>query len=384
MKAGKIYRKLIPVSTYDIAGMESWLSDMAEKGLFLCDFGNLFAKFTKGAPKSVRYRLEPVGGDNTYLSAELKDLYEENGWRYIASLGMTFYVFLAEDASSPEIHTDPVVQSQALKKTARQLHISLIVLIALTVFLTGFTLFMYAAGGNWVRHVLLGLNSGIYVAALVLLFAGLYLGISDIRISRLRRRLLSGRPFEHRKSRKRAAALKITELAARLSPAIMLVLLIVNGATDITNLKPLTEAPRSMPVLSLAEIDPGQYANYSGGYYYRGYSPLVPAQYTVLQNIKTDDPYDNPTVLQTDYYKAAFSGLARSVYDEQLRVFIEIIGHNADYDTLDTPLFDGSVYTKIDNAQYIIAYRDKTVVVVRYEGDADLRDKLPLIADTFF
>jgi hypothetical protein len=70
MKAGKIYRKLIPVSTYDIAGMESWLSDMAEKGLFLCDFGNLFAKFTKGAPKSVRYRLEPVGGDNTYLSAE--------------------------------------------------------------------------------------------------------------------------------------------------------------------------------------------------------------------------------------------------------------------------------------------------------------------------
>ncbi len=42
----KTYRKFIPVSDYDIVGMETWLSDMANKGFFLYDLGYFFAQFT--------------------------------------------------------------------------------------------------------------------------------------------------------------------------------------------------------------------------------------------------------------------------------------------------------------------------------------------------
>ena len=105
------------------------------------------------------------------------------------------------------------------------------------------------------------------------------------------------------------------------------------------------------------------------------------------------------TVLHTEYYKAAFAGLAEPVYKEMIRVNFKRFNMTTatlelrDYETLDTTLFDDAVYALIKNAsynprpnestQYIIAYRDKTVVVVRYEGDEYLPDKLELIADTF-
>lgn len=43
--------KLTPVSDYDIQGTESWLQDMALRGLYLKKYRSLFCTFTPGPAK---------------------------------------------------------------------------------------------------------------------------------------------------------------------------------------------------------------------------------------------------------------------------------------------------------------------------------------------
>ena len=54
----KYVRRIIPFGSGDIPAVQRWLEDMAEKGLFFKECGLLFAKFTKGEPKKMRYRLD--------------------------------------------------------------------------------------------------------------------------------------------------------------------------------------------------------------------------------------------------------------------------------------------------------------------------------------
>ena len=73
--------KLTPVREYDIAGVESWLEDMARRGLYLKKFRPLFCTFERGEPGEVRYRLEPhrrVLDDE--LPQSMLELYEQFGW----------------------------------------------------------------------------------------------------------------------------------------------------------------------------------------------------------------------------------------------------------------------------------------------------------------
>lgn len=61
-------RRLIPVNLLDIPAVETWLADLAEKGLFLVSSGNYFAKFETAEPTKVTYRLEVTA--NPFLRAD--------------------------------------------------------------------------------------------------------------------------------------------------------------------------------------------------------------------------------------------------------------------------------------------------------------------------
>ena len=54
----KSVRRWIPVSLYEIAGIESWLSDLSAQGLALERFGLYFAYFRRTEPCKMNYRLE--------------------------------------------------------------------------------------------------------------------------------------------------------------------------------------------------------------------------------------------------------------------------------------------------------------------------------------
>ncbi len=394
MDPPKFYRRLIPVSQYDIAGMETWLEDMAEKGFFLYDLGAFIGRFTKGDPKAVRYRLEPTGGDKDFPEMALYDLYEERGWRYVTTYRKLFHVFMTEDAAAPELHTDPLVQSATLKKISRQLVIFSVAYLVFLAFLLSSHLFIE---GDRVYTLLLKSNIFQFVMIPLFLIMTIYVLISAVRITKLRRRLQAGQPLEHFK-KKRSIAMRILEITGY---ATLVVVILSNLANLVRpnnpDDQPLSEAPDVITILSLADIDP-LYENYTSGYFYREHSPLVPIQDVVRQSIQIDAGYSR-SVLQTYYYETAFTGLAKPLFNEMIRVHLRLFDDTAgafktgDYDPLDTPLFDAAVYAHGENltngvgygsiVQYIIAYRDKTVIVVRYEGDEYLPDKLEIIAGTF-
>lgn len=56
-----IVRKMRPVdNNWQLGETESWLTDMAAQGLHFQKMGSLFAKFEKGAPKQMRYRIKLI------------------------------------------------------------------------------------------------------------------------------------------------------------------------------------------------------------------------------------------------------------------------------------------------------------------------------------
>ena len=76
---------LFPCPDYDVAGMEGWLEEMAQRGWFLEKDGIFafvgMAAFERGEPRPVRYRLAGIlkgGGPDT----EEIVLSEKYGWRY--------------------------------------------------------------------------------------------------------------------------------------------------------------------------------------------------------------------------------------------------------------------------------------------------------------
>ena len=72
----KFVKKLIPFESCDIPAIQSWLEDMAAQGLFYVDCGFFCARFEKGEPKKLRYRLDFCDVSLGKIPEEKAELYE--------------------------------------------------------------------------------------------------------------------------------------------------------------------------------------------------------------------------------------------------------------------------------------------------------------------
>lgn len=116
----KSVHRIIPCPDYDVTGVESWLSYMAEQGYILRD-GGVFrgiAAFDSCEPEKVRYRLQPaqkgfVLYDNDGPDDDAVELNSAFGWKYVAKYG-SFHIYRAEDTEVREMDTDPEVQAMAM------------------------------------------------------------------------------------------------------------------------------------------------------------------------------------------------------------------------------------------------------------------------------
>ena len=102
-------RKLTPFIDTDIFAAESWLSDMAAKGLFFKDssvWQNVI--FEKGEPAERKYRLVPAGFvELSMISEEEKEIYSSAGWHYAGVFQQCgSRVFYTDDVNAEEIYTD--------------------------------------------------------------------------------------------------------------------------------------------------------------------------------------------------------------------------------------------------------------------------------------
>lgn len=123
-------KRFVPCPHADLPTLQRWLEDMAAQGLHL-RAGQSFthhALFDQGEPSAVRYRLEltEVQADGiqvVVVDEPQTDLAEELGWGVVCTCRWraSFVIYRTADPTVPELHTDPEVQSMALKTVQNRL-----------------------------------------------------------------------------------------------------------------------------------------------------------------------------------------------------------------------------------------------------------------------
>ena len=116
----KKLRKLLPVSLYDIPGLEGWLEEQADRGLFPEYLGS-WVTFAPTALPGTRFRLEPWGREGTEPSEEQLALYRQAGWEYALPVGRAYFLFYTADPEAVELYTDPQSRGLSLERVERWL-----------------------------------------------------------------------------------------------------------------------------------------------------------------------------------------------------------------------------------------------------------------------
>ncbi len=128
MAEPKYRYRIPPCPAYDIPAMESWLEDMAARGLHLSKDGffGFFTTFEEGPPKKERFRLEPTDRKGGLFSEEYDpadeqlQLLHQMGWTYRARRGQ-FHIYSTDDPNAPELNTDPQVQAVTMAALTKYL-----------------------------------------------------------------------------------------------------------------------------------------------------------------------------------------------------------------------------------------------------------------------
>ncbi len=191
---------LTPCPSYDIAGTEGWLEEMAGAGWLLCKdsiFG-IWATFEPRAPgdtRPVRYRLDPAGEATGWIfgssrpDGEKAEGYREMGWEYVTFHG-EFYLYRTFDPEAVELNTDPAVQALALKKVGSQMKGQLFSLI--------FWLVIYplAGLGGFLLTTALLLGTPFFAVFTLSFLLSVYCNLRGIiHLRKVRRQLRAGEPL---------------------------------------------------------------------------------------------------------------------------------------------------------------------------------------------
>lgn len=193
-KRRRTYR-LPPCPPYDVEGMESWLADLGQKGLFLVEngFSGGIATFERREVQWVKYRLEAaqrgftpwtLNGDEP--DPEQLELSQEYGWEYVARRG-DFFIFRSFAPGARELNTDPCVQALSMYKVKERQIRSMIIPV---VFLA---LFFYVAWWSGIQITLTTMEWWRFLLTVaVALWCVPWMLLSAIRLGRLRKKLKAG------------------------------------------------------------------------------------------------------------------------------------------------------------------------------------------------
>lgn len=112
----KKVRKVLPVSLYDVLGLEKWLEEQANAGLFPVRVDE-WVTFTLTGVPGTRFRLEPCNG-LSQPQAERLEHYRSAGWEYAFMIGIEsltkgiYFLFYTTDPAAVDLYTD--LQSRGL------------------------------------------------------------------------------------------------------------------------------------------------------------------------------------------------------------------------------------------------------------------------------
>ena len=247
--------KITPVSVYDVRGLESWLEDMARRGLFLKRLRPAFSTFQRGPAQPLRYRVEPCRRimDDTPPQAML-DLYQDFGWDFVCDANSELLVFSTQDPEAPEPHSDPELQGALWKKLYRSKRRGFLFILAVTLaLLVLLPVFLFGKGAPTLT--LLTTTAPILIVYLVFFLVTLpgYWAEAQ-RLGLIVKQLEEGVPLDHRSAYPRRRWSEIATLVTTL--------VLFAAVITVQNILPLTgggvrplEDLTAFPALSLAEVE---------------------------------------------------------------------------------------------------------------------------------
>jgi len=265
MSEPKTVYRYPPCPDYDVEAMESWLSDMAAKGLVLTRDGFFFGfgNFEKTEPKTMRYRLEASkyksGTLNEYNPPEeAQELYEAMGWHYVAARG-NFYIYCTDDPEARELHTDPQVQAMNIDAARKRIRNDIIFEVVWIILMFGFYL------GNGVKGtplLLAVLAFGTPASLLFVVLLALTVGEMFRRfaaLNRLRKRMRSGELLSHDKDWRKGRAAHIAGIIVNWILTLTLVGVLISSCTKAVDNKdeiPLDEYTGTVPFATMEDFLP--------------------------------------------------------------------------------------------------------------------------------
>ena len=191
----KTVYKLRPSDYWRIGEHESWFADMAAQGLYLKKMGIHFAKFVKGEPQKMRYRIDV--SMKKRLPAEQIEIYAESGWDYVTSYGH-FNVFSSPDElEAPELHTDPAEQSYTLRELDKKLRFNAVVVIIGMILMMGMLGSIWFLDGTPTLVVVEGYAIQQTILAIFIGYTAYTSLQAALSIRDLRKRLVEGKAIDH-------------------------------------------------------------------------------------------------------------------------------------------------------------------------------------------
>lgn len=265
MSESKTVYRYPPCPDYDVEAMESWLSDMAAKGLVLTRDGFFFGfgNFEKTEPKTMRYRLEPSKYKSGTLSEynppeEAQELYEAMGWQYVAARG-NFYIYCTDDPEARELHTDPQVQAMNIDAARKRIRNDIIFEVVWIILMFGFYL---GNGVSGTPLLLAVLAFGTPASLLFLVLLALTVGEMFRRfaaLNRLRKRMRSGELLSHDKDWRKGRAAHIAGIIVNWILTLTLAGVLISSCTkavDNTDEIPLEEYTGTIPFATMEDFLP--------------------------------------------------------------------------------------------------------------------------------
>lgn len=310
-----------PCFGWDIEGIQTWLEDMAAKGLHLEPDGAFLGifSFLKGEPKTVRYRLTPVKekrgffADNDAPDAEEQEFSESCGWEYVLRHG-SFYIYRATDPKARPLHTDPRVHALAMKALGRQQASALFSQIIFWAIWLG--LRSSSALSVFRAAVVIGPMFVLSIAGLLVWAVG-GMVVFLLRIGLLRKRLLGGDMLEERKPwQKKALGVRLS----RLIPWVLAVLLLV-GAGRSWKLSydrlPLEEVPKAFPAVT--DLFPGEAPDRMNMGDYNTYVQYGNPLGTNMEWNESATVGDTHCILRITWHRVRWEWLAKGLADDYYR-----------------------------------------------------------------
>ena len=118
MDRARKVRKILPVSPCDIRGLEAWLEEQANAGLFPVSIGS-WAVFTTDGVPGTRFRLEPYDRGRTAPTEEQQELYRRAGWSYALNVAPAgCWLFYTADPAAVELYSDHESRGLSLERLA--------------------------------------------------------------------------------------------------------------------------------------------------------------------------------------------------------------------------------------------------------------------------